>query len=791
MTLTTIKFIFNNFLKLFFGAIFIIFCVFFYYSKDLPSYDQLEQYYPPSITRIYSADGKLIEEYAKEKRVFVPINSMPKHLIHAFIAGEDKNFYTHSGIDFLGVIRASAVSAVNILVGKRVEGASTITQQVVKNLLLTPERSLTRKIKEAILSVRISHDLSKDQILELYLNQIFLGKGSYGVAIAAVNYFNKSLEELTLSECALLASLPKAPSKFNPEANYERAFVRKNYIIDRMFAEGYISAEEANSAKEEKITLRKKDKVMIVDADYYASKVRQEVISMFSEEYFYNAGLTIITCLDSKVQENATNALRFAIKKYDMKRGYRGPIVQQINIQNWLEILNKIQTPIGLLHYKLAAVLEVYNDYAVIGLPDGSKSKIYLKDSYWAATNLSSMNRILKIGQVIAVEKKENSYFLQQIPDVNGGFMVMDHRNGRVLAVQGGYDFDSSNFDRVTQAKRQVGSLIKPFVYMAGLEKGLKPNDIITDEPIEIYQGPNMPIWAPRNFERDFIGPMTVRKGLEKSRNIITVKVGQFAGLDAVRDIIIRFGVNPNPPHFHSVVLGALETTLSQMVNAFGQIANGGYKIEPHYIEMIKDRFGNILYKRDYSDCQNCISHDLSDRIELPSVMEDKLNYIIDSGTNYQMISLLKGSVERGTSASSRFLKLPLAGKTGTTNEAKDTWFIGFTPEIVAGTYIGYDNPRSLGNRASGATVALPAFIDFMQHLEKKTYVDFKIPNTIYLDKIDPNTGEPSDAENAIIEAFKRKVPPNYDQDDITEQEDKVEEVLKQIEDENPSIEIY
>ena len=325
---------------------------------------------------------------------------------------------------------------------------------------------------------------------------------------------------------------------------------------------------------------------------------------------------------------------------------------------------------------------------------------------------------------------------------------------------------------------------------MAGLEKGLKPNDIIIDEPIEIYQGPNMPIWSPKNFERDFLGAMTVRKGLEKSRNVITVKVGQFAGLDAVRDVIMRFGVNTNPPHFHSVVLGALETTLSQMVNAFGQIGNGGYKIEPHYIEMIKDRFGNIIYKREYSDCQNCVSHQVSEGIELPRVIEDKPHYIVDSGTNYQMISLLKGSVERGTSASSRFLKLPLAGKTGTTNEAKDTWFIGFTPEIVAGTYIGYDNPRSLGNRASGATVALPAFIDFMQHLEKKTYVDFKIPDTIYLDKIDPDTGEPSDAQNAIIEAFKRNLPLNYDGGDVPE-EDKVEEVLKKIEEENLSSEIY
>lgn len=771
--------------------IFITACVFLYYSKDLPSYDQLEQYYPPSITRIYSSDGKLIEEYAREKRVFIPINSIPQDLINAFIAGEDKNFYSHPGIDFLGILRAAAANIENILSGKRVEGGSTITQQVVKNLLLTSERSLSRKIKEAILSLRITHDLSKDQILELYLNQIFLGKGAYGVAMAALNYFNKSLEELTLSECALLASLPKAPSKFNPETNYERAFVRKNYIIDRMYAEGYISLEDANVAKAEPIILRKKDKVMMVEADYYASKVRQEVISMFNEEYFYTAGLTIITCLDSQIQQNATNALRFAIKQYDMKRGYRGPIAQQINIENWLEILNKIQTPIGLLHYKLAAVLDVQDDHAVIGLQDGLKDKIYLKDSQWAATNLISMHKILKAGQVIAVEKIENDYFLQQIPDVNGGFMVMDHHNGRVLAVQGGYDFDTSHFDRVTQSKRQVGSLIKPFVYLAALEKGLEPNDIIFDEPMEIYQGPNMPLWVPQNFERNFLGPMTVRKGLEKSRNIITIKVSQFAGIDAVRDVIMRFGVNHNPPYFHSIVLGALETTLSQMVNAFGQIANGGYKTEPHYIEMIKDRFGNIIYKRDYSDCINCNFQEQEDLI-LPQITEEQPQYIIDSGTNYQMISLLKGSVERGTAQRSKILNLSIAGKTGTTNDAKDTWFIGFTPEIVVGTYIGYDLPRSLGSRVSGATVALPAFVHFMQQLDdRKPYKDFKIPNTIYLHKIDPDTGELSDADNAIIEAFKRKVIENYNVDEVDEEKDSMHEIFEKIENDHYSNAIY
>ncbi|HJK87011.1 MAG TPA: PBP1A family penicillin-binding protein [Candidatus Megaira endosymbiont of Nemacystus decipiens] len=759
MLLNLIRLIVKHFLKLVTILILIIAYILFYYSKDLPSYSDLEKYYPPSITRLYSADGKLIEEFAKERRVFVPIKSIPKQLIYAFVSAEDKNFYTHYGIDVLSIIRAAGANIANILYNRRVEGGSTITQQVVKNFLLSSTRSLERKIKEAILSYRITQSFSKEQVMELYLNQIFLGKGSYGVAMAALNYFNKSIEELTLSECAVLASLPKAPSKFNPERNMQRAISRKNYVIERMYEEGYISLSQAQEAKAEAIILKKRDKITTIDADYYASKVRQEVISMFGEEYFYNAGLTIITCLDSKIQEAATNALRFAIKKHDMKRGYRGPIAQQINMETWLESLNKIKTPVGLLHYKLAAVLHVEKEEAKIGLVDGTKATIYLKDSLWTATNIQSLNKILKPCQVIAVEKIGNKYFLQQIPDFNGGFMVMNHQDGRVLAIQGGYDFDSSRFDRTTQAKRQVGSLIKPFVYLAALENGARPNDIFIDEPIQIEQGPNLPLWEPRNYERNFMGPMTLRKGFEKSRNIISIKVGLFAGLENVRQILIRLGVNNKPPHYNSLFLGAIETTLAQMVNAFGQIANGGYKIEPHYIEMIKDRFGNIIYKRDYSECYNCSStQDHFNEYANPSLSQKPKNSLIDEASSYQLISLMKGSVQRGTSGGTRVLKQIVAGKTGTTNGAKDLWFMGFTPEIVAGTYIGYDNPRTFGDNISGARVALPAFVYFMQHAYKDNKaIDFKIPKDIYIDMIDPDTGKRHNGEGAIMEAFKKQ----------------------------------
>ncbi len=740
--------------------------VIYHYNKDLPDYSELEQYYPPSVTRIYSSDGKLIEEYAKERRIFVPINALPKSLTEAFIAAEDKNFYDHQGIDPTSIVRAAINNVTRILNNRRVEGGSTITQQVVKNFLLTSERSLERKIKEAILSYKVTQTFSKEQILELYLNQIYLGQGAYGVAAAALNYFNKSVEELTLNEAAILASLPKAPSRFNPVRNYERASRRKNYVLGRMYDDGYITEEQARKAIAEPIKLAKFDKIETLDADYYANKVRDEVIGMFGEEYFYTAGLTIFTCVDSKTQIAAANALRYGIKKYDRKRGYRGAL-GNIDTTDWHNNLIKIRKPDGLRHYKLATILKIEDNQAKIGLQDGSVSKIFLRHMKWAATNLKSIHKLLKVGDVIAVEKKNKNYVLEQIPEVNGGIMVVDHKTGKVLAAEGGYDFNSSKFDRTTQAKRQPGSLIKPFVYLAALESGVKPNDIFIDEPIEIEQGPNLPLWTPKNFTNDFVGPMTMRKGLEKSRNIITIKVGKFVGWEKIANIIKRFGINDNPMIFPSIVLGALETTLSKMTMAYSAIANNGYKVEPHYIELIKDRKGNIIYKRDYTECNECQNYkiDSENKILPPSINnlapiitnDDNKNKLkIDQASNYQIISLMMGGVQRGTSRGARHIKQIMAGKTGTTNQAKDTWFMGFTPKIVVGTYIGYDDPKTLGNRESGASVALPVFVNFMQNGYKdEPSVDFIVPDSIELAMVDPDTGELSTKKNSIIEAFK------------------------------------
>ncbi len=727
-------------------------------SRNLPDYSQLKQYYPPSITRIYSSDGKLMEEYAKEHRIFVPIHSIPKFLVEAFIATEDKNFYTHAGIDIFSIIRATINNVSHVLNNQRVEGGSTITQQVVKNFLLTSERSLDRKVMEAILSYMVTQTFSKEKILELYLNQIYLGKGVYGVAAATLNYFNKSVEELTLNEAAVLASLPKAPSKFNPEKNYKRAFARKNYVIGRMYDDGYITGSEAKKAIAKPITLAKFDKVQTLDADYYAEKIRKEVIGMFGEEYFYTAGLTIITCVDSELQHHVANALRFGIKKYDMKRGYRGPL-NNINLINWQNDLKKMTKPTGLRHYKIAVVLNVEKNQAKIGLQNGATSNIFLKNMKWTTTKLSSVAKILKKGDIIVIEKLNDKYVLQQIPDVNGGIIVVDHNTGRVLAAEGGYDFDNSKFDRTTQANRQPGSLIKPFVYLAALESGASPSDIFEDAPIELDQGPGLPSWKPKNYGNKFLGPMTLRKGFEKSRNTVTIRVGLFAGMNKIAEIIKRFCINDNPIAVESIVLGTLETTLSKMVMAYCIIANNGRKVEPHYIELIKDRKGNVIYKRDYTECPECKSYlfDEDGVIIPPKIKNFHGGTITDESTNYQIVSLMMGSVQRGTSMAAKHIKQIIAGKTGTTNKAKDTWFIGFTPKIVVGTYIGYDTPKSLGIAASGATVALPVFVHFMQNGYKDMpSVNFAVPESIMLTPVDYETGKPSTDNGAIIEALKK-----------------------------------
>jgi penicillin-binding protein 1A len=736
--------------------------IIYYYSRDLPDYNQLANYHPPALTRVYSADGKLIEEYAKERRIFVPISSIPRSLIEAFIAAEDKNFYEHPGVDIVGIVRAATSNVANVIQRKRMEGASTITQQVVKNFLLTSEQSLARKVKEAILSYMVSRVFTKDQILELYLNQIYLGKHSYGVATAAQSYFNKSVEELNLEESAFLAGLPKAPSAFNPERNYKRAKQRRDYVLIRMYEDGYISKQAMHDTLNTPITLKKRDQSDITAAPYYAEQVRKEVVQMFGSDLLYSGGLTIITSLNTNYQKYAEHALRDGLRNFDKKRGYRAPIAN-IQLEKWADNLKLIQEPEGLLEYKLAVVLEVKDEKAKIGLKDGSTAYIPLEEMKWARYSLTSAKTILKVGDVIVVEelKAGRVYALRQIPDVNGAMIAMEPKTGRVLAMVGGYDFKNSQFDRGTQAQRQPGSTAKPFVYLAALESGLSPTTIFNDGPIELSQGPGMPTWRPKNYKGDFLGLITMREGLEKSRNLVTIRVAQQVGINKVAEVIKRFGINNNPPRYYSMVLGAVETTLDKLTNAYSILANGGKEISPHYIEVIKDRNGKVIYKRDLRDCDECANYSSDDSMP-PDPQDLPHKMITDPATAYQMCSLLNGAVQRGTGQAAKKLSPNLGGKTGTTNESKDAFFIGVSPDMVVGTFVGYDTPRTMGKFATGATISLPIFINFMgEILKTRELSPFPVPEGINLIKIDPKTGAPSESLNAIIEAFKTGTEPS------------------------------
>ncbi len=745
--------------------------LFYHYAKGLPDYSQLASYYPPSVTRIYSSDGKLIEEYALEHRVFVPINNIPRSLVEAFISAEDKNFFNHPGVDVFSIIRASLANVTNFLRNRRMEGGSTITQQVVKNFLLSNERSIERKIKEAILSYMISQTFTKEQILELYLNQIFLGKRAYGVSAAAQNYFNKSIDELNLAESALIAALPKAPALYDPEKNYEKAKERRNYVLTRMFEDGYISREAAIEAINVPIMLKKRDSSETVSAPYYAERVREEVIKIVGKENFYTGGFTVITCLDPQLQHFAAQSLRKGIREYDKKREFRGSIAK-IKLDNWQEELENLPIPDSLLDYKLGVVLTITDSQVKIGLTDGSVSKIALSTMKWAKTNLKSAKSLLQSGDVIVVEQLKEGYGLEQIPEVNGSIMVMNPNTGQVLAVQGGYDFDKSKFDRASQALRQPGSLAKTFVYLAALENGVLPNEIFEDAPISISQGAGMPVWSPKNYKGDFLGPITMRRGLEKSRNLITVRVTQSIGLGKVAEIIKRFGINNEPPKVYSMVLGSLETTLEKMTTAYATIASYGKKVTPHYIETIKDRNGKIIYRRDSRQCLACTVKDSElNSAAVPQLPELEYRLVTDEASSYQIISILTGVAQRGTAWTSNKLGKTIAGKTGTTNDSKDTWFIGFTPNIIVGTYIGFDKPKDMGKNSSGATVALPVFINFMENAYANVpSLDFQVPRSIKLLPVDIKTGRITydDRAGVIMEAFKaNEIPTDLEEENI------------------------
>ncbi|MBN8828795.1 MAG: penicillin-binding protein 1A [Sphingobacteriia bacterium] len=741
-----------------------------YYHQDLPDYRQLESYNPPAVTRVYSHDGKLIAEYFKENRIFVPLNMMPKKLINAFIAAEDQNFYSHPGVDYTSVVRAIIQNMLNVGQNKSLVGGSTITQQVVKNFLLTNERTMARKVKEAILAFRITQVYSKDRIIELYLNQIYLGNGAYGVASAALSYFNKSLDQLTVAECAFLAGLPKAPSTYHPRNNYARAKARRDYVIDRMYEENMITDDEAKDAINSKIQIASKSDIIITHADYFAEEVRRFIAEKYGTQMLYEGGLSVTTSVIPELQNYAEAALKKGLINYDQRKGYRKPIanIDITNLEKELKILEKDKR---INNWRIGAITKLEDKKAYVTFSNKQIATVDLEDHAWVKANIKSFTDILKIGDAIYIEKVENKNLLRQIPEVSGAMIALNPKNGKVLAMIGGFDYKLSEFNRATQAWRQPGSTFKPFVYLSALEKGYTPNMILEDGPIEIYQGPGLPMWRPKNYKGDFLGPITLRTGLEKSRNTITARISQMVGMSKVAEVAQRFGIYENPPKNFATILGSQETTLIKMITAFAAFANYGKMVTPSLIDYIEDGSGKTIFNSYDGECIGCnLIEANKDTIDVKPFINRKDKIATDERTAYQMLSILQGVVERGTAQRAKSLNIPLFGKTGTTNDSKDVWFVGGNRDIIVGTYIGYDTPRDLGQRVTGSTLALPVFIDFMENIAKEyNETEFYVPEGIRIVNIDSQTGQITQAEadgrHVIKEVFKIGTEPKITND--------------------------
>jgi penicillin-binding protein 1A len=765
-------------------------------SKDLPDYEKLTKYEPPVMTRIHAHDGSLISEFARERRIFVPVSSIPKRVIDAYLSAEDRRFYQHGGIDPWGMGRALVTNIVDKVAGvrKRPQGASTITQQVAKNFLLldlvtmenkTSLDEYSRKIKEAILAIRIERAYTKDKILELYLNEIFLGLNSYGVAAASMTYFNKELKDLTIEEAAYLAALPKGPNNYHPFRRKERAVERRNWIIGQMAENGYITNEEAEAAKAKPLTVNlRQTGAHISTAEFFAEEVRRSLLNQYGEDKLYGGGLSVRTTLDPKLQQMARRALIDGLVRFDRQQGWRGPVAKVDISGDWGVPLGAINAPSDIQPWRLGVVLETQKTKAIVGLKpakeqDGKLIKdreaveVGLEELKWAKLpgkkTPQATGDLLSPGDVIYVSPKDPAniagvWSLMQIPEVGGGLVAMDPHTGRVLAVAGGFSFDMSQFDRVIQAKRQPGSSFKPFVYATAMDNGYKPTSIILDAPIEIEQGPGLDIWKPENYEKQkSAGPSTLRFGIEKSRNQMTVRLAQDLGMPLITEYSRRFGIYDDLLPVLSMSLGAGETTLLRMATAYCILANGGKQVKSTLIDRIQDRWGKTVWRHDERQCMGCMAEKWVGQEE-PDLIDDR-KQIIDPHTAYQMTSILEGVVQRGTATVLKSLNRPLAGKTGTTNEEKDTWFIGYTPDLVVGVYVGYDTPKPMGKGNTGGAIAAPIFGEFVKAaLGDTPPAPFRVPPGIKFVRVSLKTGlraVPQDTD-AIMEAFK----PNEEPDD-------------------------
>ena len=752
--------------------------VFWTYGKDLPDYHQLAKYEPPVATRIHAGNGALIAEHATEKRVFMPVEAMPPRLIQAFLSAEDKAFYSHFGVDPRALFRAVVTNAMNYGTGRRPIGASTITQQVTKNFLLTNEVSIDRKIKEAILSFRMERAFTKDQILALYLNEIYLGMGSYGVAAAALNYFDKSLDQLTLEEMAYLAALPKAPANYHPIRKTRAATIRRDWVLGEMQQNGFITGDEARRARAMPLQIARQSGFDSAEAPYFAEEVRREVVSRFGEDMLYAGGLSVRTTLDPELQHVARMALQRGLEALDRRQGWRGALASHTGDGDLDDILAKHQATM-LEDHHAAYVTEVTKDQAQIYV-NGGRGRIPFQLAFWAypprgedgvrPQPLNDLRDALAIGDIIMVQPPEGTpdlirdgfepqpgdYALSQRPSVEGAIVALDPHTGRLLAMSGGYNYLDSEFNRAVQALRQPGSAFKPFVYLAALDQGYNPTTRILDAPLVVDQGPGKPKWKPANYTRRFYGPSIMRVGIEKSRNLMTARLAMNLGMDEIGDYARRFGLNENLPPLLSMSLGAGETTLLRLTAAYGMLVNGGKKITPSLIDRVQDRNGKTIYRHDGRSCDACQSGAGMGE-EIPD-LGDTREQLTSPASAFQMVSMLEGVIKRGTGRRISKLNLTLAGKTGTTNDNTNGWFIGFTPDLAVGVFVGYDTPRQLGKRETGSTVAVPIFGDFIAAAQAgRPVIPFRRPGGVTIIPVNAETGErvmPGD-EKAIYEVFK------------------------------------
>ena len=735
--------------------IFLSFSSLWYFSSGLPDYKKLANYQPPFSIMVYANNGKLLAEYAVEKRLFIPYEFIPKKLINSFLSAEDKNFFSHPGVDAKGIIRAVINNFKNIVDGKRLEGASTITQQVAKNFLLTNEMSLKRKIKEAILAFRIEKAYSKERILELYLNQIYLGEGTYGIAAAASEYFDKAVKELDYTEAALLAALPKAPSKYNPYRHKKEAKVRRDLVLVNLKENKFINEDEFKEFKKKEIILKKRKIEIVSEANSYTEEVRRIIKEKYGFKKLYEEGLSIRVPLDVNYQIFAQEALRNGIEAYDRRHGWRGPITNKFKDNNWEEVIESTKID-KTLKWKFAEVNEVEENKINIQILD-EKNKGFISASKIKWAIKGDVSKSFEIGDIVYVkEATTGEWELKQYPKVNGSIVVINPFTGRVNALVGGFSFKSSEFNRATQAKRQPGSAFKPFVYAADLENNYSPNSIVLDAPFIAEQGVGLKNWKPENYGKKFYGPSTLRKGVEYSRNLMTVRISESLGLNKILKLSKELDIYDDIPELLSVSLGSAETTLLNITSAYATFANGGKKVTPILIDKIQDRRGKSIFNSDTRKCSGCdrLSKNIDD---FPNI-SNQHKQVISEETAYQMTSILEGVVQRGTGKKLRDLKVPLAGKTGTTNSNFDAWFIGFSSNLVIGVYIGFDSPQTLGRYETGSKAALPIFKDFVKKaLYKDDFKQFAIPNGIYFSRINYDTGEKEDFNNpkAITEAFK------------------------------------